>query len=136
MLRQQRDHYNNVRLGGRWKLCQRSHQKESRSSYHPTINETRRHLTNGSTSSGTFVTQQPFPKLSKQLAEAETFQEFPTSLISVRKTADDGNISIFTKDGVIVHKEHAVLIASHTKAHPSSLENSMSAATTVFHTFH
>ena len=56
-------------------------------------------VTNGSTSSGKFVTQLPFPPLSKQATEAYTFQEFPTSLMSAGKTADDGNISIFTKDG-------------------------------------
>jgi hypothetical protein len=31
-------------------------------------------------------------------------------LMSVDKTADDGTISIFIKDGVTVHKEHNVLI--------------------------
>ena len=30
--------------------------------------------------------------------------------MSVGKTADDGTISIFTKDGVLVHKEDDVLI--------------------------
>jgi hypothetical protein len=30
--------------------------------------------------------------------------------MSVGKTADDGTISIFTKDGVTVHKEEEVLI--------------------------
>ena len=52
----------------------------------------------------------PFLRLSKKAAEADTFQNFPTSLMSVGKTVNDGNISIFTKDGVIVHKEQDVLI--------------------------
>ena len=43
-------------------------------------------------------------------AQADTFQDFPTSLMSVGKTNDDGNISIFTSDGVTVHKEQDVLI--------------------------
>jgi len=36
--------------------------------------------------------------------------------MSVRKTADDGNISIFTKEGVGVYKEEGVLIACKGKA--------------------
>jgi hypothetical protein len=42
--------------------------------------------------------------------QADTFQDFPSSLMSVGKTANDGMISIFTKDGVTVHKETDVLI--------------------------
>ena len=41
--------------------------------------------------------------------ESDTFQDFPTSLMSIGNTSDDGNISIFTKDNVkhyqIVWKE-------------------------------
>eukprot|EP00804_Cyclotella_cryptica_P017378 CCRYP_020245-RA/>CCRYP_020245-RA protein AED:0.38 eAED:0.38 QI:0/-1/0/1/-1/1/1/0/351 len=35
--------------------------------------------------------------------------------MSVGKTADDGTISIFTKDGVTIHKENDVLITCHGK---------------------
>jgi hypothetical protein len=42
--------------------------------------------------------------------QADTFQDFPSSLMSVGKTAYDGTISIFTKDGVTIHKEMDVLI--------------------------
>ena len=42
-------------------------------------------VANGSTSSGKFIVQLPFPQLSKQAAETDTFQEFPTSLMSIRK---------------------------------------------------
>ena len=49
-------------------------------------------IANGSTSSGKFVTQLPFPQLSKQAAETDTFKEFPMSLVSVGKTADDVSI--------------------------------------------
>ena len=35
--------------------------------------------------------------------------------MSVGKTADDGNVSIFTKDGVTVYKEEDVLITCHRK---------------------
>ena len=51
-------------------------------------------VANGGTSSGNFVTSIPFPQLSKQAAEADTFTDFSSSLLSVGKMADDGNISI------------------------------------------
>ena len=57
-------------------------------------------VANGGTSRGKYVTELPFPQLSKKAAEADTFDEFPTSLMSVGKTSDDGNVSIFTKEGV------------------------------------
>ncbi|KAL7505264.1 LOW QUALITY PROTEIN: hypothetical protein ACHAXN_002765 [Cyclotella atomus] len=57
------------------------------------------------------VTKLPFPQLCPPKAnQADTFDDFPTSLMSVGKTADDGTISIFTKDGVTVHNEQDVLI--------------------------
>jgi hypothetical protein len=42
--------------------------------------------------------------------QADTFQDFPTSLMSVGKTAEDGTVSVFTKEGVSVFKEEDVLI--------------------------
>eukprot|EP00804_Cyclotella_cryptica_P029885 CCRYP_010794-RA/>CCRYP_010794-RA protein AED:0.38 eAED:0.53 QI:0/0/0/1/0/0.2/5/0/538 len=42
-------------------------------------------------------------------------EDFPTSLMSVGKTADDGTVSIYTKDGVTIHKETHVLITCHGK---------------------
>ena len=48
--------------------------------------------------------------MSNAAAEADTFDEFPTSLLSVGQTADDGDVSIFTKEGVSVYKEEDVLI--------------------------
>ena len=56
------------------------------------------------------VSQLPFQQLSNQAASADTFDNFPSFLMSVRKTSDNGTISIFTKDGVIVHKIQDVLI--------------------------
>ena len=47
----------------------------------------------------------PFPQLSPKAAEADTFREFKTSLMSVGKTADDGNISVFTKEDVKCTRE-------------------------------
>ena len=68
-------------------------------------------MANGDTCRGKYVTALPFPQLSEKAAEADTFNDFPTSLMSVGKMADDGNISIFTKKGVSVYKEEDVLIS-------------------------
>jgi hypothetical protein len=73
-------------------------------------------VANGGTSTAKHVTQLPFKQLSPKATQADTFQDFPNSLMSVGKTADDGTISIFTKDGVTVHKEQDVLITC--KAEP------------------
>ena len=67
-------------------------------------------VANGDTSRGTNVTRLPVPDLPDQATEADTFKDFPHSLMSVGKTADAGTISIFTKDGVTVHKEQDILI--------------------------
>ena len=67
-------------------------------------------VANGGTSSGKYVTQLPFQQLSRNTAEADTFDEFPTLLLSVGKLAGDGNVSVFTKDGVAVYKDEDVLI--------------------------
>jgi hypothetical protein len=42
--------------------------------------------------------------------QADTFQDFPTSLMSVGKMANDGTVSVFTKDGVNLFKEEDALI--------------------------
>jgi hypothetical protein len=44
--------------------------------------------------------------------QPDTFQDqdFPTSLISIGKTANDHTISVFTKVGINVFKEEDVLI--------------------------
>jgi hypothetical protein len=67
-------------------------------------------VANGGVSQAKFVTQLPFKALSAQATQADIFQDFPSSLMSMGKTANDGTISIFTKDGVTVHKETDVLI--------------------------
>ena len=56
------------------------------------------------------MTQLPFQQLSRNAAEAGTFDNFPTSLLSVGKLADDGNVSVFTKDVSEVYKGEDVLI--------------------------
>ena len=67
-------------------------------------------VANGGTWNGKYVTKLPFYRLSNKAAEAETFEELPTSLIIVRKTADVGNVSIITREDVTVYKEENVLI--------------------------
>jgi hypothetical protein len=64
----------------------------------------------GSTSNAKYVTQLPFQKPSARSRQADTFQDFPTSLMSVGKTSDDGTVLIFTKEGINVFKEEDVLI--------------------------
>ena len=54
-------------------------------------------VANGGACNGKYVTKLPFMQLSKEAAEVDTFEEFPTSLMSVGKTAGDGNVSIFTE---------------------------------------
>ena len=67
-------------------------------------------VANGSTSKAANVTRLPFPRLSERAATADTVPDFPTSLMSVGTTSDDGTISIFTRNGVTVHKEQDVII--------------------------
>ena len=47
-------------------------------------------VANGEASKGKFVTKLPFPQLSPKAAEADTFDDFKTSLMSVGRTSDDG----------------------------------------------
>ena len=54
-------------------------------------------VTNGGVCNRNYVIKLQFPQLFNRAVEADTFEEFPTSLISVGKTADDGNVSIFAQ---------------------------------------
>ncbi len=67
-------------------------------------------MANGGVSQAKFIMQLPFKALSAQATQADTFQDFSSLLMSMGKTANDGTISIFTKDGVTIHKEIDVLI--------------------------
>ncbi len=67
-------------------------------------------VVNGGTSKAKYVTQLGFCKLSAQSMQADTFQDFPTSLMSMGKTADTSLVSVFMKEGVNVFKEEDVLI--------------------------
>jgi hypothetical protein len=49
-------------------------------------------VANGGTSNAKYVTQLPFCKLSAGLRQADTFQDIPTSPMSVGKTLDDGTV--------------------------------------------
>jgi hypothetical protein len=66
-------------------------------------------VANGGKCKAKNVTQLPFPQLSERATIADTFTNFPKSLMSVGKTTDNGTISIFTKTGVTIHNETDVL---------------------------
>jgi hypothetical protein len=72
-------------------------------------------VSNGGTSTAKYVTQLTFQQLLAHAMKADTFHDFPTSLMSVGKTADDGTVSVFTKEGVNVFKEEDVLITCKGK---------------------
>eukprot|EP00804_Cyclotella_cryptica_P024517 CCRYP_014627-RA/>CCRYP_014627-RA protein AED:0.41 eAED:0.41 QI:0/-1/0/1/-1/1/1/0/236 len=67
-------------------------------------------VANGGTSKVRYVSRLPFPQLSTNAALADSFDDFPQSLMSVSKTCDDGTIAIFTQTGVTIHKDTDVLI--------------------------
>ena len=77
-------------------------------------------VANGGMSEVKYVTRLPFPQLSTTTAEADTFEELPSSLISVGKTSDDGNVSICIDEKVQVYKESDVLITCRGKPIPIS----------------
>ena len=56
------------------------------------------------------ATELPLPLISKQVNKADSFADFPTSLMSLGETADDGIISVFTKEGVTIYNEKYILI--------------------------
>jgi hypothetical protein len=72
-------------------------------------------VANGGTSKAKYVTQLPFQQLSAQAIQADTFQDFPTSLMSVGKMANNGTVSVFTKKGISVFKEEDMLITCKGK---------------------
>ena len=72
-------------------------------------------VANGGACNGNDVTTLPLPQLSRKAAEVDIFEKFSTSLMSVGKKADNGNMSIFTKDGVTIYKEEDVLITCQKK---------------------
>ena len=67
------------------------------------------------TSCSKHITRLLIPVLSDVVSEADTFADFLNSLMRVGKTADTSNVSIFTKDGVTVHREAVLLITFKDK---------------------
>eukprot|EP00804_Cyclotella_cryptica_P005285 CCRYP_015797-RA/>CCRYP_015797-RA protein AED:0.44 eAED:0.44 QI:0/-1/0/1/-1/1/1/0/406 len=67
-------------------------------------------VANGGSSQAKHVTQLPFKNISSKALRADSFDDFPTSLMSVGKISDAGTVSIFTRAGVTVHNEQEVLI--------------------------
>ncbi len=88
-------------------------------------------VANGGTSQAEHVTRLPFHKVSAWARQADTFQDFLTSLMSMGKTSNDGTISVFTKTGITVFKEEDVLITC--KGKPSSLACKMEGDDTKHH---
>ena len=72
-------------------------------------------VANQGSSKGKHKTKLNFKDLSDRAREADTFEDFKNSLLSVGRLADDGLISIFTKDGTAVFKEEDVLITCRGK---------------------
>ena len=70
---------------------------------------------NGGACNSKYVTKLPFPQISDKVAEADTFKEFPMLLMSVGTTSNNGNVSLFAKEGVTVYKEKDVLITCQRK---------------------
>jgi hypothetical protein len=91
--------------------------KDRRKAGLPIIQKSTRRVgvANEGVSQAKFVTQLPFKNLSAKAKQADTFQDFPASLMSIGKTANHGTIYIFTKNGVTVHKEMDVLITCKGK---------------------
>jgi len=67
-------------------------------------------VANGDVVQGKYKTTLPLPQLSTTATTADSFNTWPSSLVSVGKIADDNTVSIFDKDGVSVFKEEDVLI--------------------------
>ncbi len=63
----------------------------------------------------------PFLKLSERLRQADILQDFPTSLMSVGKTSDDGMVLVFTKEGVNIFKKEEDVLITCKKGTQSSL---------------
>ncbi len=74
----------------------------------------------GGTSKAKYVTQLPFQQLSAHAMEADTFQDFPTSLMSVDKTVDNGTVSVFTKKASMYSRKKTC--SSHARVNASSSE--------------
>jgi hypothetical protein len=89
-------------------LSERDHKKVGLPIIRPSTKQVGK--ANGGTSTARHISRLPFKQLSDQATSADSFDDFPSSLMSVGKTSEYGTISIFAKEGVTVHKEQDVLI--------------------------
>ena len=87
-------------------------------------------VANGGACNVKYITKLPFPRLSNKAAEADTFEELPTSLMSVGKTVDDGNMSIYTIEAATVYKEEDILITC--QRNPFFVANDMNVGDTIY----
>jgi hypothetical protein len=72
-------------------------------------------VANGGTSLAKHVTRLLFNKLSARAWQADTFQDFLMSLMSVGTTADDSTVYVFAKTGILVYIVKDVLITCKGK---------------------
>ena len=72
-------------------------------------------VVDGGVGVGTHVTRLPIIQLSNKASMADTFTDFPNSLMIVGKTSNDNTVSVFTKDDVKVYYEEDVLITCKNK---------------------
>ena len=72
-------------------------------------------VADGNTAKGKHRVSLPFKALLPKPNEANTFKQFNNLLLSVDKVNDKGNISIFTSNGVTIHKEEDFLITCESK---------------------
>jgi len=88
-------------------------------------------VANGNTCKAKHVTQLPFPQLSKRATQADTFTNFPTSLMSVGKTSKDAPSSSSPKPASPYTKKQ--MYSSNAKGLRYSLEYGMNRDNTTFH---
>jgi hypothetical protein len=75
-------------------------------------------VANQGTSQAQHVTRLPFHKLSAGARQADTFQDFPTLLMSMGKTSDNGTISVFTKNRRLCVQREECTHHMQGQAHP------------------
>ncbi len=90
--------------------------KDRRKAGLPIIQKSTRRVgvANGGVSQAKFVTQLPFKDLSAKAKQADTFQDFSSSLMSIGKTVNNGTISISPK--MVSQYKKKRTYSSHAKA--------------------
>ena len=72
-------------------------------------------VANGGTSQAKHVTQLPFHKLSARARQVDSFQDFPTLLMSMGKASNNNTVSVFTKTGSTHHMQGQAHPHWHTR---------------------